>query len=448
MYSILLFGATSVGKSRIYARLSSSAPRVVSSCLNTTRDYEEFVVWKNPNGEDVALVDAAGIGDGLSEAGCAAIDMSFALLKKADLVLFVLDGKNAELTVLDYDNASKVRKFAKKTLLVINKCESKINLEAHKLLSLGFGEPIYISAEHNIGFLSLKSKIEERFGFELEERNTKNKKLLKFSILGRPNAGKSTLFNKIVGFERSITSQEQGTTRDVVSYEITYKDNKLILLDTAGLRKTYKRVVDEVENSSANIALASIRISNICMIIIDGFEGINQQDFYIIRKVIEAKKGIVIVVNKCDLIDAKAKEEIEWIIRNKVREISFLPILFISSKNENKFDFLMGEALRIFEEMNRKIGTSTLNKWLSSATSKHKPAAVSNHKFPMKAKYIVQVDGDIPSFKLFVNNKNLVDKNYIKYLSNSLREYFKIASSPVDIIILSSGNPYSDVNRK
>ncbi len=446
MYRVLLFGATSVGKSRIYSRFVGSASRVVSSHLNTTRDYEEFVVWKNEDVDGVALIDAAGIGDGLSEAGCAAIDMSFSLLKKADLVLFVLDGKNSELTVLDYDNASKVRKFAKKSLLVINKCESKVCLEPHKLLSLGFGEPVYISAEHNIGFFNLTSRIEDMLGFKLDEHS--GGKLLKFTILGRPNVGKSTLFNKIVGFERSITSHEQGTTRDTVSYELMHEDRKLILLDTAGLRKTYKRVVDEVENSSANIALASIKRSNICMIVIDGSEGVNQQDLYVIRKIIEAKKGILIIVNKCDLIDTKAKEEIEWVIRNKVREVSFLPILFISSKNDNKFHFLLQEALHIFDEMNRKIGTSALNRWLSSATSKHKPPAVSNNKLPMKAKYIVQVGGDIPSFKLFVNNKGLVDRNYIRYLSNSLREHFKIASSPVDIIILSSVNPYSEGRHK
>ncbi len=443
MYKVLLFGATNVGKSRIYNRFSCSSSRIVSSCLNSTRDYDEAPIWENNNGELVYLLDAAGIGDNPTIAGELAICKSLSLIEQVDLVLFVLDGKKQALTALDYENIDKIRKFAKKSLLIINKCESRCNLDDKALFSLGIGEPIFISAEHNIGFELFKTKIEEKLGFGLLNAEYKNVKKLKLSILGRPNAGKSTLFNKIIGFERSIVCEENGTTRDSIAYEITHAGDKIILLDTAGIRKTYKRASEEVEDYSANIALACAKRSNVCIMLIDGSEGINQQDLYIVRKIIDAKKGLVVVINKCDLIGPEQKEEIEWAIRYKIREVSLIPILFVSSIYDNNFHCIIEEAKGVFEQMNRKISTSALNKWLSSATAKHKPAVMPQSKIPMKAKYITQVDGSIPSFKLFVNSTALVDKNYMKYLSNSLRSYFQLSSSPIDIMISSSSNPYS-----
>ncbi|WP_027307382.1 ribosome biogenesis GTPase Der [Caloramator sp. ALD01] len=427
---VAIIGRPNVGKSTLFNRLAGRRIAIVEDTPGVTRDrlYCE-VEWLN---NKFTLIDTGGIE----------MDSEDIILKQmrkqaeiaietADVILFIVDGKTG-ITADDYEVANMLRRTNKPIVLAVNKIDN-IEMENNKydFYNLGLGEPISISAALGLGLGDMLDEIVKHFkktGDDEEESPE-----IKVAIIGRPNAGKSTLLNKIVGEERSIVSDIPGTTRDAIDSYVEIGEDKFLFIDTAGIRRKSK-VKEDVEKYSVLRSITAIERADVCLVMIDANDGVTEQDERIAGYAHEAGKGVVIVVNKWDTIE-KDDKTINEFTKNIRRDLAFLdyaPIIFISAKTGQRINKLIELIKYVADQHAMRIKTGALNEVISEAVMMKQPPIEKGKA--LKIYYVTQVSTKPPTFVFFVNDPEIVHFSYARYLENQLRQHFGLEGTPIRFI--------------
>ena len=421
--TVALVGRPNVGKSTLFNRLVGSKVSIIEDTPGVTRDriYSE-VSYQNYR---FHLIDTGGI-DVSQELFNSEIKVQAEIaIEEADVVVFIVDGKEG-ITANDKVVRDMLRKSGKKVIVAINKSDSKESLEhQYDFYELGFDNYINISAEHNTGIYELLDMITSDFHqYEEIEEDTR----LKFSVIGRPNVGKSSLINALLNEERVIVSNNAGTTRDAIDTVMKYNGEEFILIDTAGMRKKGK-VFESVEKYSLLRSLKAIDRSDLCLLVISAEEGIIEHDKHIASYALEKGKGLIIVVNKWDTVENPNTKEYEKIVRSEFQFLSYAPIVYLSALTKKRIHTLMPEVLKVAENIKREIKTSTLNEVITDAYTLNLPPSYKGKR--LKIYFTNQSGTKPPKFTFHVNNKGLVHFSYERYLENKLRENFDFEGTPI-----------------
>ncbi len=432
--TVAIVGRPNVGKSTLFNRLIGKRHAIIAKEAGTTRD-RLFQRW-DCNGYETLLVDTGGLEYGKKEDIESDIQSQAAIaIEEADVILFVIDAAQ-ELTVDDFTAANILRKTNKPVIIVANKCDNlAIETLSFNIYELGFGDPIQVSAIHKTGIEPLESQIEKtlkKLKFKKSPKKAKKESSIPICILGKPNAGKSSLVNALLGEDKVIVSEIAGTTRDITDTDITFGDQKYTLIDTAGIKRPGK-TKRGIEKFSALRCLTGIERSEVVVLLIDGDLGLTSQDAHIAELVLEQKKGLIITVNKIDLME-KGEELRDRMIGQLRRRLSFIPwapIVFISAKNKKNTREILKLTQAIVEERKKRIKTAELNVFLQKATHKHLPASAKNKK--PKFFYGSQVEINPPKFVLFFRNPENLHFSYPRYIENSLRKEFGFNGTSIEI---------------
>ena len=421
--TVALVGRPNVGKSTLFNRLVGSKVSIIEDIPGVTRDriYSE-VSYKNYR---FHLIDTGGI-DVSQELFNSEIKIQAEIaIEEADVVVFIVDGKEG-ITTNDMVVRDMLLKSGKKIIVAINKVDSKESLEhQYDFYELGFDTYISISAEHNTGIYELLDAITMDFHeYEEKEEDTR----LKFSVIGRPNVGKSSLINALLNEERVIVSNEAGTTRDAIDTVMKYNGEEFIIIDTAGMRKKGK-VFESVEKYSLLRSLKAIDRSDLCLLVINAEEGIIEHDKHIASYALEKGKGLIIVVNKWDTVQNPNTKEYEKIVRSEFQFLSYAPIVYLSALTKKRIHTLMPEVLKVSENIKREIKTSVLNEVITDAYTLNLPPSYKGKR--LKIYFTNQSGTKPPKFTFHVNNKGLVHFSYERYLENKLRENFDFEGTPI-----------------
>lgn len=429
---VALVGRPNVGKSTLFNRLVGKKISIIEDTPGITRDriYGSVAYGKYK----FHLIDTGGIDiSNVSFNDEIKIQAELAI-NEADVVVFVVDGKDG-LTSNDKVVSEMLKKSNKKVIIAINKVDSKLSKDnIYDFYELGFDEYINISGEQDIGMYDLLDAITADFN-EIEEENDDS---LKFSIIGRPNVGKSSLVNALLNEERVIVSNTSGTTRDAIDTPFTYHNQKFTVIDTAGMRKKGK-IYENVERYSLLRALKAIDRSDVCVLVINAEEGIIEHDKHIASYALDAGKPIVIVVNKWDVIENKDKQMKEFTtkIRNNFQFISYAPIVFLSALTKKRIHTLIPEIMKVYENSKREVKTSVLNGVIMDAYTLNIPPSYKGKR--LKIYFSSQVSTCPPTFNIHVNSKGLVHFSYERYLENKIRESFDFEGTPIVIQFKNKG---------
>ena len=429
---VAVVGRPNVGKSTLFNRLVGERRALVEDAPGTTRDRVYGVAdWA---GSEFTIVDTAGLQDDreiaeatLSEIARHTREQARSAIDEADVIVFMVDAK-AGLAAGDHDVADLLRRADKPTILVANKADNvDRRTGALEFYELGLGDPIAISAYHGSGTGDLLDRVVEALPEAEEEPETEGPAI---AIVGRPNVGKSRLLNALLGQERSIVSDVPGTTRDSLDTEIEWAGQPLTLIDTAGIRRR-GRVEQGIERFSVLRSMRAIDRCDVVLMVIDATEGFTAQDLHIAGYVEEQKKGIVVVVNKWDLVEKTPQSTDEY--RAKAREaldfMPYAPLVFISAKFGQRVQQVLETALLVVAEGKRRVSTAALNKVLRDAVASHPPASKPGKW--LKFYYATQADITPPTFVFFCNDPKQVHFSYRRYLENRLREEFGFSGTPM-----------------
>ncbi|MBN44471.1 MAG: ribosome biogenesis GTPase Der [Rhodobiaceae bacterium] len=437
--TLAIIGRPNVGKSTLFNRLIGKRLALVANEPGITRDYRTEKL--NIENNSYKLIDTAGIEE-ISRDNISRItkDSSISAINKSDIILFVIDARNS-LTPDDYSLASIVRKSGKKVILIANKSEGRSvkqgEVESH---SLGFGNPLSISSEHNLGISELHNQIIKNSSINIEFENEESN-IKKIAILGRPNSGKSTLINQLIGENRQIVGPEAGLTRDSIPLFFNWNSINYQIWDTAGIRKKSK-VLDYAEKLSVMSSLNATEESEIIILMIDSERGFEKQDANIANIIESEGKPFVIAVNKWDLIDNKKekKKEIEKKIEEFLPQFGKISIAFISAQKNQGIEKLMQLSDRLDKICDKRLTTSELNEFLIQISNRH-PHPNKNGR-SVKIKYITQPKVRPSHFIIFSNYPNYIKESYKRYLVNEIRKEFDFNGVPIKIDFRGSDNPY------
>ncbi len=434
---IAIVGRPNVGKSTLFNRLIGKRHAVVALEAGTTRDRISHKL--EINGYETLLVDTGGIQHGSQKDIEEDVQTQAKIaIEEADITVFVIDSAQ-DLTVDDFAAADILRKSKKPIILVANKCDNpKIEANTYNIYELGFGEPLIISAIHKLGIENLQNEIIKKLKKLKFKKPTKGasknkKKVTNICILGRPNAGKSSLINAIINDpQKLIVSDIPGTTRDSVDTELKYNDKLYNLIDTAGIRRPGKRSRG-IEKFSVLRGFQSIGRSDVVVLLIDGNERLSSQDCQIASHALEAEKGLIIAINKIDLLEKgeEKRNRIISILKKKFQFVPWAPVVFISAKNKKNTYEILKLSDKIMEERQKRIKTAELNSFLQKITFKHKPASTKIKK--PKFMYASQVDTAPPKFVLFFKNASVLHFSYPRYLENKIREEYGFNGTPIHL---------------
>jgi len=425
---VAIVGRPNVGKSTLFNRLIGMKKAIVDKKSGVTRDrHYGKSEW---NGVSFHVIDTGGYVINSEDVFEEEIkkQVLFAI-EESDIILFMVDVVNG-ITDLDDDIANLLRKTRKKVILVVNKVDNnQRRYEANEFYKLGMGDIFSISSINGSGTGELLDTLVENFTIKEEKPEDD---LPKFAIVGRPNVGKSSLLNSLIGEERNIVTPEAGTTRDSIFIHYLKYNHDFYLVDTAGIRKKGK-VIEDLEFYSVLRAIRAIESSDVCLVMIDATRGLESQDLNILNLAKKNHKGIVILVNKWDLIekDTHSTLKFEKAIKQKLEPFSDIPILFISAINRQRIYKVLEKALEVFEKRKQKIPTSQLNNVLLKAIEKYPPPAARGRH--IKIKYITQLPTHAPSFAFFSNFPGLIKEPYSRYLENRIRESFDFSGVPIRI---------------
>jgi len=438
--TLAIIGRPNVGKSTLFNRLIGRRLALVANEPGITRDYR--VEKLNIKNHSYELIDTAGIEE-LSKDNISKItkDSSISAIKKSDIILFVIDSRNS-LTPDDYSLASLVRKSGKKVILIANKSEgASIKQGEIDSYSLGFGDPLSVSSEHNLGISELQNQIVDNSSQKLEFINDKDNRK-KLAILGRPNSGKSTLINRLVGEDRQIVGPEAGLTRDSIPLFFEMNSVNYQIWDTAGIRKKSK-ISEHAEKLSVMSSLNAAEESQIVILMIDSQRGFEKQDANIANIIESEGKPFVVAINKWDLVKNKKdkKREIEEQIEEFLPQIGKISIAYISAEKNQGIDKLISLSEKLDKICERRLSTSELNEFLKQILSRH-PHPNKNGR-PVKIKYITQPKVRPSHFIVFSNYPNFIKDSYKRYLINEIRKEFNLDGVPIRMDFRGSDNPYN-----
>jgi GTP-binding protein len=446
-FTVAIVGRPNVGKSTLFNRLAGKRLALVDDRPGLTRDRRE--VETTLGSCTVRLIDTAGLEPGDAGLTARMRKQTEAAIAHADLVLFLIDGRSGVVPA-DEIFADLVRGAGKAVVLAVNKSEGRAAEPAlYEAYALGLGEPLPISAEHDLGIGDLAEAIErvcrERTGAaeeQGEEQAEAPPHPLRIAIVGRPNVGKSTLINALLGEERMITGPEAGITRDAVASRLEWNGRSLLLFDTAGLRRKM-RVEERAEALSVGDALKAIRFAEIVVLLLDAEHPFEKQDLQIAHLIAEEGRALVIAVNKWDLVRDRDKRlaalrETCQRLLPQVRGVALVPV---SAMTGTGLDRLMKEVLAADALWNRRLPTRALNQWLQAAVEAHPPPAVAGRR--VKLRYVTQANARPPTFVLFCSRPKALPESYSRYLVNSLRDNFDIPGVPIRLHLRKGDNPFA-----
>ena len=431
---VALVGRPNVGKSALFNRMLGGRKALVEEIAGTTRDrlYGD-VEWRE---WEFRLVDTGGLLLDESPPYSALIRRQVEIaIEEAQVILFVVDAKEG-LTAADLDVADVLRRTAKPVLLLANKAESRSRREAAvQFYELGLGEPIPVSAHHGQGVADVMDMVVE---MAPASSAVEAAEVPAIAIVGRPNVGKSMLLNAILGEERVIVSDEPGTTRDSIDTPFRFQEQELLLLDTAGIRRR-GRVQRGVEKHSVLRAERAVERADVALLLMDAGEGVAAQDTHIAGLIADAYVGLVLVVNKWDLIDPAPtfRKQFERVVRHRMRFAPWAPLCFISAKEGMGIDGLLAEALKVDEERRKRVSTGELNAVVQRVVGERGPPSVGGRK--LKVLYCTQVQAAPPTFVFFVNDASLLHFSYRRYIENRLRRVFGFAGTPLRLVFKGRG---------
>lgn len=422
--TVCLIGRPNVGKSTLFNRLIGEKKSIILDTPGITRDR----IYGTATYGDISflLIDTGGIDLGIGDFNKDIIAQAQIAIEESDVILFVVDGRE-ELNPNDYMVRDILMKTNKKVLVLANKLDNPKQQEnIYAYYELGFEHVFAISATHNLGIKEVLDEVTKDFHENEEEVDTNPK----FSIIGRPNVGKSSLINALLNEERAIVSNVAGTTRDAIDSKFTYHGKDYTVIDTAGMRKK-GRIYESVEKYSLIRSLKAIERSDVCVLVINAEEGIIEHDKHIASYAVEAGKGIVLVVNKWDVIENKDQAIKTWKkkIANEFQFLPYAPVVFLSALTKKRIHTLMPEIERAYENNRKEIKTSLLNNVIVDAVSLHEPPSYKGKR--LKIYFVSQTASKPPKFTFNVNNKGLVHFSYERYLENKIRENFDLVGTPI-----------------
>lgn len=429
---VAIVGRPNVGKSTLFNRLAGRRLAIVEDTPGTTRDrlYAD-VEWR---GSSVTLVDTGGLWPEAQKDIEAQIRLQVEeAIDEADAILFLVDVTAGPIPD-DFVIAGRLRRSSKPILLVATKADNpRRRDDATVFYELGLGDPIPISAYHGLGIRDLLEETLERVPPAAEAEGTPE--MPKAAIVGRPNAGKSSLLNSLLGQERAIVDEKPGTTRDVLDTALTWDTQSLLLIDTAGIRRR-GRIGPGIEYYGSIRALRAIQRADVAFLVLDASEGVTAQDTHIAGYIRDAYKGAVLVVNKWDLVavDDWKSPQVEWeqVIRQRFRFMDYAPILFISAKYSRGVKGILPAALQVYQERQKRVPTGALNQTLEKILASHPPPSRGGRQ--LKIHYVTQAEASPPTFVFFVNNRELVHFSYERHLENRLREAFGFTGTPLRLV--------------
>ncbi len=432
---VAVVGRPNVGKSTLFNKIVGSRVAIVEDTPGVTRDriYAE-AEW---NGIPFILIDTGGIEPDsddvilsqIKEQAQIAIDM-------ADVIVFVTDGR-AGLTSADREVGEMLMRTGRNVILTVNKIDTpKLTDDFYDFYELGLGEPVPVSASNMLNLGDLLDMIVSEFPKDSVEEAEEDD--IRIAVIGKPNVGKSSLINAIIGEERVIVSDIAGTTRDAIDTPFEHQGQKYILIDTAGIRRR-KKVTEDIERFSVIRAIASIERSDVCILMIDAQDGVTEQDKKIAGLAHESGKGIIVVVNKWDLIekDSHTMRKFEKEIRSELSFISYAPLLFISVKTGQRMMNVLNLAREVAQERSKRIPTGQLNAVIADAALMRQPPSDKGKK--LKIYYAAQVGTEPPLISFQVNKRDLMHFSYSRYLENKIRENFGFKGTSVKFVFREKG---------
>jgi GTP-binding protein len=471
-FTVAIVGRPNVGKSTLFNRLAGRRLALVDDQPGVTRDRREA---DGKLGDlSFRIIDTAGLEDAARESLSARMQaQTSAAIGQADIVLFVIDAR-AGLTPADRAFADLVRRSGKPAIVVANKAEGRAGESgALDAFALGLGEPVAISAEHAEGLSDLYTALRaaapagevsadalsaddpgaDDFDADAPPRAgaaavpAAGQKAINIAIVGRPNTGKSTLINRLLGQERLLTGPEAGITRDAIAVDLTWKGRDFRIHDTAGLRRR-SRIEEKLEKLSVADALNAIRFAEVVIVLIDAQTPFEEQDIRIADLVEREGRAIVIAVNKWDIVDAEpgALTRLRGHVDRLLPQIKGAPVVTLSARSGEGLDRLMAAVLKAYEVWNRRVPTAALNRFLGHATSAHPPPALRGRR--LRLDYITQPKARPPTFVLFAARAAALPEDYRRYLINGLREDFSLPGTPIRLALRAKKNPYAGKKRK
>ncbi|HYY88711.1 MAG TPA: ribosome biogenesis GTPase Der [Chloroflexota bacterium] len=429
MALVALVGRPNVGKSTLFNRLIGEHRAVVHDQPGTTRDrLYASVEWRN---RTFTVIDTGGIGLETGEGDLLA-DVRLQAeeaMRQADVIIHVLDAESG-LTAADLEIAERLRRSDKAVILAANKAESpRRQYGASEFYTLGLGEPILVSALHGEGTGDLLDAIVEWFPRtpEVEEERP----AVAIALVGRPNVGKSSVLNALVGQRRSIVRDEAGTTRDAIDTRLERDGQSIVLIDTAGIRRR-GRVVPGVEKFSVLRAVRAIERADVAVLLLDATEGVLAQDTHVAGYVDEAARGLIVAVNKWDLVEKppRVQQDYTATIRRELKFADWAPVLFLSAKTGQRVPRIIPTALQVQQQRTRRVPTPQLNDLIRHAVQNH---PLSERGRTLKIYYTAQTDVEPPTFTCFCNDPRLVHFSYVRYLDNVLRDAYGFSGTPIRI---------------
>ncbi len=443
--TVAIVGRPNVGKSTLFNRLTQRRLALVDDTPGVTRDWREGEARLGDL--RFRVLDTAGLEAAERESLAARMsEQTERALGGADVVLFLIDAR-AGVTPVDRHFAARLRRRGLPTLLIANKTEGRAGaaglIDAYEL---GLGEPIAISAEHGEGmaevYEALRPLIEGSAAAE-EAAQPEAPKPLQLAVVGRPNVGKSTLVNRLLGEERLLTGPEAGITRDAIAVEWRWRGKPVRLVDTAGLRRKAK-VEEKLEKLSVTDTLRAIRFAEVVVLVIDAEQMLERQDLAIARLVEEEGRALVLAVNKWDLVTEKPKalEKLRDRLEVSLPQLQGVATVTLSAKTGRGLEKLMPSVFAAHEAWNRRIATPALNRWLEAAQARHPPPLVSGRR--LKLRYMTQANIRPPTFALFASKPGDLPESYRGYLVKRLREDFDLPGVPIRMMLRKGKNPYAE----